>query len=64
MRSTKLTCERFTLNRKAAYLNLSSGKQIIIKPVQSEHAIYRGTWLLQTRFLETANVSHGNVLLY
>ena len=39
MRCKKLTCARFTLNRKSVYLKLTCEKQIIIKPVQSEHAI-------------------------
>ena len=39
MHCKKLTCGRFTLNRKQVYLNLICRKQIIIKSVQSEHAI-------------------------
>ena len=50
MRCKKLTCACFTLNRKSVYLKLTCEKQIIIKPVQSEHAIQRDTWLLQTLF--------------
>ena len=38
MGSKKLTCERFTLNRKLVYLNHTCGRQMIIRPVQSELA--------------------------
>ena len=50
MRCKRLTCGCFTLNRKSVYLNLICKKQIIIKPVQSQHAIQRDTWVLQTLF--------------
>ena len=33
IRCKKLTCWRFTLNKKFVYLSLTCGKQIIIKPV-------------------------------
>ena len=39
MRCKKLTCGRFSLNRKSVYICLICGKQVDIKPVQSGHAI-------------------------
>ena len=35
----KLTCRRFTLNKKSVYLNIICKKRIITKPVLSEHAM-------------------------
>ena len=50
MHCKRLTYRCFTLNRKSVYHNLICKNQIIIKPLQSQHAIQRDTWVFKPFF--------------